>query len=111
MMNGRTALAIGDVTAIRARRRSHRSTVTRLDLRLVVLTTTTFALVAYLVCIALGLVFPSSVMWVASLAGFTWTIGGVLLGLFQVGWYAVLGSAAYVWLYNAFAARLSSGPR
>ena len=83
----------------------------RLDLRVVVLTTTTFALLVYLVCVALGLLFPGSVMWVASLTGFGWTVGGVLLGLIEIGSYAALGSAAYVWLYNTYATLLASPPR
>lgn len=84
---------------------------TRLNVQLVVLTTTTFALLAYLVCIALGLLFPASVMWVASAPGFSWTVGGIVLGLVEIGWYAALGSAAYVWLYNMYATWLASPPR
>ena len=111
MIKGGTALVIGAATGARPRRASGRLAKNRLDVQLVVLTTTTFALLAYLVCIALGLLFPSSVMWVASLPGFGWTVGGVLLGLVEICSYSALGAAAYVWLYNMFATRLSSRPR
>ena len=111
MIKGGTALVIGAATGARARRGSRRAAKTRLDVQLVVLTTTTLALLAYLVCIALGLLFPASVMWVASVPGFRWTVGGIVLGLIEIGSYAALGSAAYAWLYNMFATRLSSWPR
>ena len=111
MMRSGAALAIGKVRAVRVRRGIRRPAINRLDVRLVVLTTTTFALFAYLVCIAIGLGFPSSMMWVASLTGFSWTIAGVLFGLVQIASYAALSSAAYVWLYNAFSAKLNAWPR
>lgn len=111
MIKGGTALVIGAATGARARRGSRRAAKTRLNVQLVVLTTTTFALLAYLACIALGLLFPASAMWVASVPGFSWTVGGIVLGLVEIGWYAALGSAAYVWLYNMYATWLASPPR
>lgn len=111
MIKGGTALVIGAATGARAGRGSRRAAQTRLKVQLVVLTTTTFALLAYLVCIVLELLFPESAMWVARVPGFSWTVGGVLLGLVEIGSYAALGSAAYAWLYNLFATWLSSRPR
>jgi hypothetical protein len=111
MMKNGTALMIGTVTGVRCRPRIRRATVSRLDLRLVVVSTTTFALLVYVICIALGLLFPASVMWVASVPGFRWTVGGIVLGLVEIGSYAALGSAAYVWLYNMYATWLAWPPR
>lgn len=111
MMRDGTVLTIGRAVAVQSRPRRRRSAVDCLDLPLVVVTTTTFALLVYVICIVLGLIFPSSVMWVTSLTGFDWTIGGALLGLVQVGWYVALGSAAYVWLYNMFAELITTRRR
>lgn len=87
-----------------------------LDVRVVVATTTTFAVLAYLVCVAFQPLFPEWPMyalarWQALFPGFSWTVSGVALGLVEIGAYAAGGSAAYTWLYNTFAARLGVPPR
>jgi hypothetical protein len=88
----------------------------RLNLRVVVAATTTFAMLAYLMCVAFQPLFPdwpmyASLRWQESFPGFGWTLRGVVIGLLEVGAYAASGSATYVWLYNAFAALLGSPAR
>jgi hypothetical protein len=88
----------------------------RLDIKVIVATTTSFAMLAYLVCAAFQPIFPDWPMyalarWQALLPGFTWTINGVVLGLIEIGAYAAVGSVAYAWLYNTFTDRLGSSPR
>ena len=83
----------------------------QLNAKLVITTTTVFAAVAYLLCVAFQPLFPSwamytSPMWAATFPGFSWTPGGVILGLVEIMLYAAIGSAFYVWLYNFFAGRL-----
>ena len=43
----------------------------------------------------------------ATFPGFSWTPGGVLLGLVEIMLYAGVASAVYAWLYNFFAGRLA----
>lgn len=82
----------------------------QLNLKVVTETTTAFAVIAYLICVAFRPVFPgwamyTSEMWYASFPGFAWTLGGVLLGLVEVALYAYFGAALFVTLYNFFARR------
>lgn len=86
--------------------------MTRLNLRLIVTTTTAFAVIVYAICVAIRPLFPSGamndpVMWAALLPGFSWTAGGLLLGLIEVALYGALGSALFVGLYTFFAPRLA----
>jgi len=86
--------------------------MTRLNLALVTATTTVFAAVAYLACAAFQPLLPNlamytSPMWAAAFPGFSWSLGGVLIGLVEIMLYAAAGSALYVGLYNAFAARMT----
>jgi hypothetical protein len=87
----------------------------RLNLRLVTTTTTIFAAIVYAVCIAVhcSLLLPNlaaytTPMLVATFPGFSWTPGGILLGLLEIMVYAAIGSALYVELYNFFATRLTT---
>jgi hypothetical protein len=85
----------------------------RLNILLVSSTTTAFAVILYLVCVAFRLVFPGWAMyeldrWVAIFPGFSWSILGVTIGLIEIAAAAALGSALYAWLYNALARRLVS---
>ncbi len=87
--------------------------MTRLNLKLVTITTTVFAALAYLSCVIFQPLVPNSAMytspmWAASFPGFSWTLGGVLLGLVELVLYAAVGSALYVGLYNFFATRLTA---
>jgi hypothetical protein len=84
----------------------------RLNLSVVVATTTTFAVIAYLLCAAFRPLFPTwpmydPIMWQMLFPGFSWTLSGVLVGLVEVALYAAVGSALFVGLYNFFAARLA----
>lgn len=84
----------------------------RPNLQVVTATTTVFAVIVYLVCAAFQPLFPAwpmydPIRWAAILPGFSWTPGGVVLGLVEVALYAALGSALFVGLYNALAARLT----
>ena len=84
-----------------------------LNLKLVTTTTTVFAALAYVFCAAFQPLLPNwamytSPMWAASFPGFSWTLGGVLLGLVEIMLYAAAGSALYVGLYNFFASRMTT---
>ncbi len=86
--------------------------MTQLNLKLVTTTTTVFAVVAYLFCAAFQPLLPnlamySSPMWAATFPGFSWTLGGVFIGLVEMALYAAVGSALYVGLYNFFASRMT----
>jgi len=85
----------------------------QLNAKLVITTTTVFAAVVYAVCVAVHctLLIPNlasytTPMLEATFPGFSWTLGGVILGLVEIMLYAAIGSAFYVWLYNLFAAHL-----
>jgi len=85
----------------------------QLNAKLVITTTTVFAAVVYAVCVAVHctLLLPNlasytTPMLEATFPGFSWTLGGVILGLVEIMLYAAIGSAFYVWLYNFFAGRL-----
>lgn len=84
-----------------------------LNLKLVVVTTTVFVAIAYLVCVAFQPIFPSwamytTDMWYSTFPGFSWTPGGVLLGLIEAALYGLFGSALFVGLYNLFADRFTA---
>ena len=89
--------------------------MTYLNLKVVTQTTVAFGAILYLLCVAFRPLFPAwemytSEMWFATFPGFSWTLGGVLLGLVEVALYAWLGSALFVKLYNFFAGR-ATAPR
>jgi hypothetical protein len=83
-----------------------------LNLKLLVSATTAFAALLYLVCVSSQPLFPDWPMhgllrWQATFPGFTWTLGGVLLGLIELVAFIAIASAAYVWIYNFFAVRFT----
>ena len=83
-----------------------------LNLKLVVTATTVFAALLYLVCASSQPLFPDwalhgLVRWQGTFRGFTWTLGGVLLGLVERVVFIALASAAYVGIYNFFAVRFT----
>lgn len=87
--------------------------MSRLNTKLVTTTVTTFSAIVYAVCVAFRPIFPgwamyTTEMWAATFPGFSWTVGGVLLGLIETVVYAALGSALFVGLYNYFGKRLAS---
>jgi hypothetical protein len=67
-----------------------------------------FFAITYLLCVALRLVVPdigNHIPWFQFFPGFSWTLGGVLLGFVEsvaYGWYVAL---VFGWLFNFFAAR------
>jgi hypothetical protein len=83
-----------------------------LNLKLVVTATTVFAVLLYLVCVSSQPLFPDWAMhglprWQGAFPGFAWTLGGVALGLAELVAFMVIASAAYVGIYNVFAARFA----
>lgn len=83
-----------------------------LQLKLVVAATTAFAALLFLVCVSSQPFFPDWAMhgllrWQGTFPGFTWTLGGVLLGLVELVVFSAIASAAYVGIYNFFAVRLT----
>ena len=83
-----------------------------LNLKLVVATTTVFAALLYLVCVASQPLFPDWAMhgllrWQETFPGFTWTLGGIVLGLVELVVFMAIASAAYVGIYNFFAVRFT----
>jgi hypothetical protein len=65
----------------------------------------TFLVVAYLGCLALGLVVPDRGLhqpWLQFLVGFTWTPQGMLLGLGEAFAYGLLSGIVFAPIYNAF---------
>ena len=83
-----------------------------LNLKLLVTTTTVFAALLYLVCVSSQPFFPDWAMhgllrWQGTFPGFSWTLGGVVLGLVELVAFIAVASAAYVAIYNFFAARMT----
>ena len=83
-----------------------------LNLKLVVTATTVFAVMLYLICTSSQPLFPDWAMhgllrWQGTVPGFSWTLGGVLLGLVELVVFIALASAAYVGIYNFFAVRFT----
>lgn len=66
-----------------------------------------FFALTYLLCVAFRLVVQDAgnhIPWFQFFPGFSWTLGGVLLGLIEsvaYGWYVAL---VFGWLFNFFAA-------
>lgn len=84
----------------------------RLNLKLIVTTTTVFAALVYLICVISRPILPNWPMhalmrWEATFPGFSWTLGGVLLGFLEIVLFAAAAAALFVGLYNFFAARLT----
>jgi hypothetical protein len=86
--------------------------MSRLNLKLVVTTTTAFAALLYLVCVSSQPIFPDWPMhtllrWQGTFPGFNWTAGGILLGFVELVLFMTIASTIYVGIYNFFAVRLS----
>jgi hypothetical protein len=85
----------------------------RLNLKLVVTATTAFAALLYLICVSSQPLFPDWPMhtllrWQGTFPGFSWTIGGVLLGFVELVAFMAVASAAYVGIYNFLAGRMTT---
>ena len=84
----------------------------RLSFRVVAATLATGAAILYLLCVIFRPVFPGWAMydptnWMAAFPGFSWTVGGIVLGLLESIGYGVLVALVLVSLYNFFSARFA----
>lgn len=66
--------------------------------------------IVYLLCVIFRPVFPNwamytSPMWLAAFPGFSWTLGGILLGLVESLLYGLLAAVILVPVYNFFMTR------
>ena len=66
--------------------------------------------ILYVICVAVRLVFPtwamySPTLWSAIFPGFSWTLGGVALGLGETILYTLLVVSVFTPLYNFFVGR------
>lgn len=83
----------------------------KFDLRVWAATLGTSAAIAYLLCVVLQPLFPNWAMytsgfWQAAFPGFSWTLGGVVLGLIEAAIYGVLLALVFVPAHNFFSSRL-----
>jgi uncharacterized protein involved in cysteine biosynthesis len=65
----------------------------------------TFLVVLYLGCLALALIIPDRGLhqpWLQFLAGFSWTLPGILLGLVEAFFYGLISGVIFAPIYNAF---------
>ena len=70
------------------------------------------AAIAYLLCVIFRPIFPNWAMytsdsWLAAFPGFSWSLGGVLIGLVESALYGVLAAVIFVPLYNFFLVRFT----
>lgn len=81
----------------------------RVNIRQLGLSLTTFFVVTYALCIALGLVVPDWEMhkpWLQFFPGFEWlTFQGVLIGLVESVVYAWYVAVLFGWLFNSLGSR------
>jgi hypothetical protein len=92
-------------------------TMHQLSLKVVTATTTVFAALVYAVCLGVhcGLLVAGQAAYTtpllqATFPGFSWTAGGILLGLLEITLAAAIGSVVFVGLYNFFVRRLTPAP-
>ena len=67
-----------------------------------------FLVVIYLGCLALALIFPDRGLhqpWLQFLAGFSWTLPGILLGLVEAFFYGFVSGVIFAPIYNVFNAQ------
>ncbi len=81
-----------------------------LNLKPIAWTLGTFAAIIYALCAIFRPAFPTWAMydarlWQAAFPGFSWTWGGVLLGLVESVLYGLLVAVIFVPLYNYFSRR------
>lgn len=82
----------------------------RLNLKVMSAALSASAVVAYLLCVIFQPIFPNwamytSDMWAAAFPGFSWSVGGVLIGLVESAVYGLLAAVIFVSFYNFFATR------
>lgn len=64
--------------------------------------------ITYTLCVVWDLLLPASAMhpaWHALLPGFTWSIGGIVLGLVELVLYSFWAAVLFVPIYNALQRR------
>ena len=81
----------------------------KLNLKVVSASLSIFAGIIYLLCVAFQPIFPTwemytTSMWASTLPGFSWTPGGILIGLAESLLYGLLAAVIFVAVYNFFAA-------
>ena len=65
----------------------------------------TFLLIAYFGCLVLALLVPDRGLhqpWLQFLAGFTWTLPGILLGIVECFGYGFFSGVIFAPIYNVF---------
>jgi len=80
----------------------------QLRIRTVGLSLAAVAGIVYALCVVWDLLVPASAMhpaWQALFPGFSWSIGGVTLGLVEVVLYGFLTAILFVPIYNALRSR------
>ena len=95
---------------MRQRSRQEEKVMKSLNLKPIAWTLGTFAAVIYALCAIFQPAFPNWAMydarlWQAAFPGFSWTWGGVLLGLVESVLYGLLVAVIFVPLYNYFSRR------
>jgi hypothetical protein len=76
-----------------------------LRVKTVALSLATFLAVAYLACLALGLVVPDRGLhtpWLQFFPGFGWAMQGILIGLVESIVYGLAAGAAFATIYNFY---------
>ncbi|HEX3009971.1 MAG TPA: DUF5676 family membrane protein [Bacteroidales bacterium] len=77
----------------------------KLNVKVVSATLIIFAGIVYLLCIAFQPVFPTwqmytTSMWASTFPGFSWTLGGILLGLVESLLYGLFAGIIFAAIYN-----------
>ena len=85
----------------------------KLSFRVLAASLSVSAGIVYLLCVVFRPIFPNWSMyttdiWLAVLPGFSWTLGGILLGLVESLLYGLLAAVIFVPVYNFFVNRFSS---
>lgn len=75
-----------------------------------------FAGIVFLLCVIFRPIFPNwamytTPMWSAAFPGFSWTVGGILLGLLESILYGLLAAVIFVPVYNFFLTRFGMESR
>jgi hypothetical protein len=85
-----------------------RESFPRLDVKAAALAGGALGVLAFVICVAFGLLFPASgpmrQLMEAALPGFTWlTLGGSLIGVVESSLYGAVGAGLAAAFYNFFA--------
>ena len=85
----------------------------KLSFRVLAASLSVSAGIVYLLCVVFRPIFPNWSMyttdiWLAAFPAFSWTLGGILLGLVESLLYGLLAAVIFVPVYNFFVNRFSS---